>query len=50
METKIQLCSAHRLVAGQSTEWKRKAEALITKVNKLTYSGISLPDAIKLLG
>ena len=50
METKIQLCSAHRLVAEQSTERKRKAEALITKVNKLTGSGMSLPDALKLLG
>ena len=50
MKTKIQLCSAHRLVAEQSTERKRKAEALITKVNKLTGSGMSLPDALKLLG
>jgi hypothetical protein len=40
----------HRLETEHSTERKRKAEAMITKVNKLTGSRMPLPDALKLLG
>ena len=50
METKIQLLSANILETEQSTERKKKAESLITKVNKLADGEVPLQNTLKMLG
>ena len=50
METKIQLLSANILETEQSTERKKKAKSLITKVNKLADGEVPLQNTLKMLG
>ena len=50
MTTTIQLCSAHRLEAEETTKRKEKAERILKRVAALTSAGSSLSNAIKLVG
>lgn len=50
MTTSIQLCSAHRLQAEETTKRKEKAGRILDRVTALTAGGTSLGDAIKLMG
>ena len=49
MTTSVQLCSAHRLQAEETTKWKEKAGKILEIVAVLTAGGTSLGDAIKLM-
>ena len=48
-DTSVQLCSAHRLQAEETTKWKEKAGKILEIVAVLTAGGTSLGDAIKLM-